>query len=45
MRLELENEHTPMVYSPPEIEVINIKLEKGFAASTDNWNDGEWPDV
>jgi hypothetical protein len=44
MRPDFENEHTQTVYSPPEIEVKNIKLEKGFAASSDNWNDGEWPD-
>lgn len=44
MELNYEKEHTQTVYSPPVIEVINIKLEKGFAASSDNWNEGEWPD-
>jgi hypothetical protein len=44
MELNFENERTPKVYSPPVIEVIDIKLEKGFASSADNWNEDEWAD-
>ena len=44
MELNFENEYTQTVYSPPVIEVINIKLEKGFASSTENYDEGEWAD-
>ncbi len=28
-------------YTPPEIEVVEIKTERGFANSTTDWEEGE----
>jgi hypothetical protein len=29
-------------YEPPKIEILEITVEKGFADSTKDWNDGTW---
>lgn len=45
MKTDLEFNHVKQEYSPPEIEVIIFKMEKGFASSAENWDEGEWPDA
>ncbi len=29
-------------YQSPEIEIVEFKLEKGFASSSENWEEEEW---
>lgn len=29
-------------YESPAIEIIEFKLEKGFASSSENWEEEEW---
>ena len=29
-------------YEPPEIEVIEVSIEKGFANSAEDWNPDSW---
>jgi hypothetical protein len=29
-------------YEPPRIEILEITVEKGFADSTKDWNNGTW---
>lgn len=33
---------TKLIYEPPTIEVIEVKIEKGFAASTPNFPINDW---
>jgi hypothetical protein len=30
-------------YEPPEIEILEISVEKGFADSATDWGSGTWP--
>ena len=41
---EYFNDLQPSVnsYEPPKIEILEITVEKGFADSTKDWNDGTW---
>ena len=41
---EYFNDLQPSVtsYEPPRIEILEITVEKGFADSTKDWNDGTW---
>ena len=33
---------TKLIYVPPTIEVIEVKIEKGFATSTPNFPINDW---
>jgi len=45
INLPLKNDDLPVAensYEPPLIEVIEVTIEKGFAASATGWNPDTW---
>ena len=46
IKLDYQMEESSIIgddsYIPPRIEVIEVSVEKGFADSTKDWNDGTW---
>ncbi len=39
---EIDLQSTVNPYEPPAIEIMEVKIEKGFAASVDGWNPDTW---
>ncbi len=37
-----DNQVIASFYEPPSIEVVEVSIEKGFANSTKDWDEGTW---